>query len=283
MVLEPEIKLGASGPRRPIRLSRPLLIKPKVQGVGQKVDKTDIEGEHRGAADVVREGLTRAGRGVPTGLPPDRILVVEGEFDKMERVLDAYRIRYTLIQREQLLRRRYPRAKMICINCARQVPEDKRRKIVPRIKDFVQAGGWIITSDWAIEPYLTMGFPGHVRMRDKTRHQPDTVVTVRQTSTSPILDGVFSRRARTDWWLEETSTMFDVTPGKVNVLIVSEDMQQRFGSRVVAFDFLSGRGRVLHLLGHFYQKDGNKMGIVGMHRLILNYLIERFPERSSRR
>jgi hypothetical protein len=283
MILDPEIKLGTSGPKRPIRLRRPLLVQPKNQGVGDKVDKTNLDEEHRGAADVVRKGLSRSGRGIPTGLPADRIVVVEGEFDKMERVLDAYRIRYTLIQRKDLVRRRFPRAKMLCINCARNINSADRSKYVATVKSFVQRGGWLITSDWSIEPYLTMGFPDRVRTLEKRRHQPDTVVTVRQTSTSPILDGVFSRRARTDWWLEETSTMFDVTSDKVNVLIVSDDMQQRYGSNVVAFDFLSGQGRVLHLLGHFYQKDGNRMGIVGMHRLILNYIIERFPERASRR
>lgn len=282
MRLEPEIKLGTSGPSRPIRLRNPLVINPKFKNAGTKIDKTNIEGEHQGAADIVRAGLSRSGRGIPTGLPPDRIVVVEGEFDKMERVLDAYRIRYTLIQREQLVRRRFPRAKLLCINCARAVSSEQRRKYVARVKGFVQRGGWLITSDWSIEPYLTMGFPDCVRTLEKRRHQPDTIITVRKTSTSPLLDGVFSRRARTDWWLEETSTMFAVTSSKVNVLIVSDDMQQRFGAKVVCFDFHSGQGRVLHLLGHFYQKDGNRMGIVGMHRLILNYIIERFPERSHR-
>ena len=54
-------------------------------------------------------------------------------------------------------------------------------------------------------------------------------------------------------------------------------LKQRFGSGNVAVEFRPKRGRVLHLMGHFYQKDGNHAGVVAMHRLIFNFLQERFP------
>ena len=55
------------------------------------------------------------------------------------------------------------------------------------------------------------------------------------------------------------------------------EMERRFGTSPVVIDFRAGKGRVLHLLGHFYQKDGNRLGLVAMDNLILNYLTERFP------
>ena len=88
---------------------------------------------------------------------------------------------------------------------------------------------------------------------------------------------MFDRQAKSDWWLEETSTFFKVTPGRTNILVVSDEMDKRYGTSTVAFDFTVNRGRVVHLLGHFYQKDGNRMGLVGMHRLIINLIRERFP------
>jgi hypothetical protein len=62
---------------------------------------------------------------------------------------------------------------------------------------------------------------------------------------------------------------------RVHVLVASADMQQNYGSRVVAFRFAYGKGVVVHLLGHFYQKDGNRHGLVAMHRLITNVILER--------
>jgi hypothetical protein len=52
-------------------------------------------------------------------------------------------------------------------------------------------------------------------------------------------------------------------------------MRKRYGAHVVAFRFEYGDGVVLHLLGHFYQKDGNRRGLVAMHRLINNVILAR--------
>ena len=54
------------------------------------------------------------------------------------------------------------------------------------------------------------------------------------------------------------------------------EMKQEYGANAVVVEFKPGRGRVLHLLGHFYQEDGNRAGVVAMHRLIVNFLMERF-------
>ena len=61
------------------------------------------------------------------------------------------------------------------------------------------------------------------------------------------------------------------------MLIDSDEMAQRYRSGIVAASCRPSRkGRVVHMLGHFFQKDGNRAGVVGMHRLILNFLLEKF-------
>ena len=98
---------------------------------------------------------------------------------------------------------------------------------------------------------------------------------------SPLLEGVFSARTKTRWWLEEASKFVGTKGNRVRVLVDSEDMRKRYGSRAVVVEFKPSRnGRVLHLMGHFYQKDGNHAGVVAMHRLIFNFLRERFPVRA---
>jgi len=275
--LRPEagVSLGLHGPQ-PLR--RPLPRAPTVPDGGAGIDKGDIGAAHAEAADIVRRSL--GGRGILRGISSDRILVLEGNYDHMEGVLRAYAIPFTLVTRNQLLTRSLARTRLLCIDCGKRPYGIEAKKLVARVKEFILAGGWVITSDWSVDPYLTEGFPDRVQRQKPTRRQLDTTIEVEPArGGSPLLEGVFQSRARSEWWLEDTSTFFKVTRGKVHVLIVSRDMKRRYGWRVVAFEFRAGRGRAMHLLGHFYQKDGNKLGLVGMHRLIINFLLERFARR----
>jgi hypothetical protein len=243
----------------------------------ERIDRTNLDGEQGNAKKVVERGI---GEGLRTirGLGRNHILVIEGDFDKMERILDLYRIPHTLVTRRQFMKgNAIDKARMLCINCARKPSPLEKRTLLPRVRNFVTKGGWLITSDWALEPFLTELWPSYVKLHPQKRHQTDTTVSVYSTDlNSPLLQGVFRGRQRTDWWLEETSSFFKVRSPKVGVLVGSDDMARRFGTRAVAITFEAGRGRVLHLLGHFYQKDGNRRGLVAMQRLILNYLRSRF-------
>ena len=259
------------------RLTRPLSGPQLNKASDAKINRGDLDGEHRGAKAAVEQGIGSGMRNL-RALPPDRIVVVRGDFDQMESILDLYEIPHTTVDRNQFRRRKFPRAKMLCLNCDQHPPPAQRKELVDKVRDFVRRGGWLITSDWAVDPYLTAGFPDKVlRVVRKRRNQPDTTITVRRQESSPLLDGVFPRRSVTEWWLEDASFMVEVNDRLVDVLIVSDDMKRRFGGHAVAFTWREKQGRVLHLLGHFYQKDGNRSGLVAMQRLIVNYLRERFP------
>jgi len=266
-------ELGLGKGERIFRIE-PLISKP-LTGASEKLQKGDLEGEHGRAQEQVRNRMGDRIGDARRKLRASDILVVLGDFDKIELVLEAYGWPHTKIERQALVRRKYPAAKLLFINCARKPPAPEARKLVSIIKRFVQRGGWVVTSDWAIEPYLTDAFPDRVKLFEGKRRQPDTTVTVHPSSTDPLLEGVFSRRARSAWWLEETSKLFTVG-GRVDVLVDSDDMLRRYGTKAVVFRFRYGRGLVLHLLGHFYQKDGNRMGLVGMHTLINNVILDRF-------
>jgi hypothetical protein len=252
---------------------------PRVSDVkdgGERVNRRDLAGEHGLAKKAVERGL---GRGLRTirGISRDRIVVVRGDFDYIEKVLDLYRVPHTTVDPVRLVKMPLGRARVICINCARKPLPALRERLVARVRHFVNGGGWLATSDWAVDPFITEGWAGHVRVVEPNRRQGDTVIEVQPASrNSSLLEGVFGDRRDARWWLEESSTMFRPDRSKVKVLVASEELKARFGPRTVAFEFRPGSGRVLHLLGHFYQEDGTRRGLVAMHRLILNYLQERF-------
>ncbi len=257
------------------RLSQALPRKSKTTGAAETVNRRDLATEHEGAADIIRKQLGRGG--IPRGISKNQIVVVEGEFDSMEKVLREYGIAFTGTTRDRLLVKNYPAAKLLCINCGHQPPQAKRAKLVAKIKSFVKRGGWVVTSDWALDPYITMAWPHIVEVARVRKHQVDTTVEVSAVRSSPLLVGVFTKRVRSRWWLEEASKFFKLKSRDAHVLVESREMDRRYGASPIAFEF-EDRGRVVHLMGHFYQKDGNRQGLVGMHRLVINLIRERFQK-----
>jgi hypothetical protein len=273
-IVPPE-RLGVLGSQRPVRKLDVPLPRTAVKGADELLNKGDLQGEQGRATDTVKRDLGRGLRETKRRVTKSQIVVVQGDFDKIEKVLDLYEWPYTLIERRALLTKRYSQARLLFINCGRKPAAPQRRKLISIVKAFVARGGWVVTSDWSIDPYITGSFPDRVRVAKPKRRQPDTTVTVRPMMQDSLLSGVFSHHIQSTWWLEETSTMITVS-GNVEVLVASEEMEKRYGSKVVVFRLRYGSGRVLHLLGHFFQKDGNRMGLVGMHRLINNVILQRF-------
>jgi len=217
---------------------------------------------HRDAVKVAQEGM---GEGLATlrRYGRERIIVVRGTHDRIEEVLKMHEIPYRFL--DVGLARGLDPQMVLCVNCGADPP-------VALLQQFTAKGGWLITSDWALAA-VSRSFPSYVRMTGSGN--PDTTVrvaTVNSMETQALLRGVPSQG---QWWLESGSFFGAVDSRRVQVLVTSDEMQERFGASPVAFEFRPGRGRVLHVVGHFYQMKGTQRGLVAMHRLILNYLAER--------
>ena len=91
---------------------------------------------------------------------------------------------------------------------------------------------------------------------------------------------MFHRGVQARWWLEQAS--FDIEPlrkRRSTVLIESPDLEDLFGRNpAVAVTFKYGRGRVLHVMGHYYQEAGNLAGTVSAQRLALNFVLMRLAK-----
>jgi hypothetical protein len=266
--------LGTGDGRRPVtRLSKPLAWS-KTKGGEAAVNRADIEGEQGRATDEVKRGLGDGLHAARQRLSKEHIVVVRGAHDKIETVLDGYEWQYTLVTREDLLLRGAPKARILFVNCSNPPPPAQRTKLGELVKRLLHHGCWVVTSDWSVDPYLTTAFPGIVESRGAPRSQRDTTVEVEAVGEDELLAGVFPRGSASHWWLEDSSTMVSISD-KATALVASDDMRSRYGSRIVAFKFAYGDGLVVHLVGHFYQKDGNLHGLVAMHRLINNVIVER--------
>jgi hypothetical protein len=281
----PPDRLGILSGRHPLKkLDTPLPI-VKVKGGDETLNKADLEGEQGRAMNEVERNLGDGLRQAQALLTKDHIFVVRGAYDKIEDLLDGYHWPYTLVSRDELLMHGCPKARILFVNCSTRPGIVMSQKLGALVKQLLLRGCWVVTSDWSVDPYLTEAFKGVVWPIPSTHTQRDTTVEVEPAGRDDLLEGVFSRRGEHHWWLEDSSMMVRVsrdplpwpTPDhdRVTVLVTSDDMKTRYGSEVVAFKFPYGEGMVVHLVGHFYQKDGTLRGLVAMHRLLNNVILER--------
>ena len=238
------------------------------------------DGANRAAMDLLRRSLTGSGpssMGLLKRLRASDVLVVAGHYDRVETILEMMGIRFEVVSVRRLERTEFKGRKVIFVNCTNERPS---RGTNSRLREYVKRGGYLLSTDWGIENVLKHAFEGYLRpLMDKGRNviTPNEVIAIRPARGNErhfLLNGTTLGRGTAKWWLEESSYPFRVLKkGSVDVLLESDDLMQRYGASPVAVTFRFGEGRVLHLLGHFYQKEGNLRGTFSTQRLIANFLI----------
>jgi hypothetical protein len=188
------------------------------------------------------------------------IVVVRGQYDRVEQVLDAIEVPYTLISPLDLERVRLFPNQVLVINCPGQVDESA----IPGIRSFVERGGTLFTTDWALRHILEKAFPGVLAFnRRETR---DDVVRIEvKNKDNRFLAGVMDEGDDPQWWLEGSSYPISIlAPEKVEVLITSRELERKYGEAPVAVRFRHGEGEVFHMISHYYLqrtelRDGRHM------------------------
>ena len=176
------------------------------------------------------------------------ILVVPGGYDRVEQVLDALGTPYTPVSPMALDRARLRPDQLVVVNC----PGHLERGVVEKLRTFVSAGGSLFTTDWALLHVLEPAFPGVVAYNH--RATADEVVRIEVRSRdNPFLAGVMDGRDDPVWWLEGSSYPIRILdPGRVEVLLASRELAERYGEEPVALTFREGEGEVLHMISHYY-------------------------------
>ena len=167
------------------------------------------------------------------------IIVVKGRFDKVEDILTEMEIEHTMfnygITKDVHL---YPN-QIVLVNC----PGDNIH--CRTITDFVSLGGWLVTTDWALDRLIESAFPRTIKQSGRTR---DDVVSI-TLCNSQITKGVIEN---SQFWLEASSHIISITdPDAVKTLIKSNEMKQKYGSETIMIGFNWGKGKVFHSISHF--------------------------------
>lgn len=250
----------------------------------------DVEFDQEGAANaneaagaiLLKSMKGRAGElaGILDQMGDRKILVVNGHYDKVETVLELLHVKHEEVSSRKLELTDLADRRVLILNCTN---EKLSRGTLRRVRDFVAEGGYLLTTDWGIENVLKDAFEGYLEpvtdpvMKGRNVSTLNEVIHIHAAPDRRghfLLAGTSLGEGEAMWWLEESTYPFVVKrPKDVEVLIESTDLKERYGSDAVAATFRFGKGRVLHMLGHFYQKEGNLKGTFSTQRLIANFLV----------
>ena len=176
------------------------------------------------------------------------IVIVRGQFDFIEQVFSGIGLKHKAIGAESLDSIELNPEQIVFINCPGNVEKKGLRKLVT----FVENGGFLFTTDWALKHIIEPGFPGYIKYNG--RSTADEVVRVEiMSEEDPFLKSLIGNNDDPQWWLEGSSYPIQVLDeDNVEVLVKSKDIKQRYDESAVFVSFDHGQGKIYHMISHFY-------------------------------
>ncbi|UCC19325.1 MAG: hypothetical protein JSV62_14670 [Promethearchaeota archaeon] len=176
------------------------------------------------------------------------IIIVAGEYDKIEMVLNLIKVPYVLIQPQDFSQIELKSEQILIINCPGNIDDIA----LPKIKEFVNKGGFLFTTDWALLNILEKIFPKYLKYNQRPTTDDCVRVEVIDKSNK-FLEGLFNEDADPIWWLESSSYPIQILDKtRVKLLIVSKEMREKYGEDPIVITFDYGDGTVLHMTSHYY-------------------------------
>ena len=179
------------------------------------------------------------------------IVVVAGSMDHIEVVLNAARIKYTLIQPAQVATWQLRNDQILMVNCPGYMPDAG----IERIRKFVRAGGLLYTTDWSLANVVQKAFPGFIAHNGGSSGDEVVPVVVDKQSDNLMSKMLLTGKGHPQWWLEGGSYPIKIlNPSKVEILAHSDVMGQRYGAAPVVVRFRYEDGEVIHVVSHFVRQ-----------------------------
>ena len=126
--------------------------------------------------------------------------MVAGRYDHVESVLEALDVPHTVIGARDVGRVELRPEQLLIVNC----PGEVSAAAITRIRAFVEAGGNLFTTDWALKHVLEPAFPGVLAFNEAPTR--DDVVRIEVRDAGNIyLQGVLDGQDDPQWWLEASS------------------------------------------------------------------------------
>ena len=222
-----------------------------VPSFADELGDAKMQRANKAASTVVRERMAQerpADAALLQNVETADIVVVAGQYDKVEDVLQSLGIKHTVVQPQQVGALKLNARQLLIVDC----PGNMDAAGIDRVRKFVNAGGYLYTTDWALLQVVQKAFPGFVEYNNRPTQNDVVEVQVRESNDN-LLKHLTLSKENPKWWLEASSYPIRVlNKDKVDVLITSREMQTKYGEAPIAVHFRYGDGQVLHIASHFY-------------------------------
>lgn len=229
------------------------------------------------------QGRTVAARG-----SKQRVVVVKGDYDDVERVLTLLEIPHVELAWAELERFDLDGSDVLLVNCSTgdgyQMVAGRTLK---KLRQFVDRGGFLFTTDWALRFPLLDLFGDQLGCVDPgVQPAAVAVLPAARGYNQPLLQHVFPLdQPPPRWQLDGQSWLLDIkAKARVDVLLDSEEMGKAYGgNRAIGVCLQAGAygGTVLHVVSHFGQQGEGAE--TPMYQLIVNFIDAAKQQRERRR
>ncbi len=192
--------------------------------------------------------------------PDDSVVVLKGQWDNSAKTLEKFQIPHIKIAGGKLESMPLDRTRVIIVDCAGKLP----RSAFQKLKDFVLRGGYLLSTDWALDNFTG---PIFTDQRGREFIQWNKAVNRRDMVDATVFDTdpvLFNRAVTNAYWKLDTDSHLIrvVNREAVRVLATSSQLRADDPDRagILAVMFPYGRGYVMHMTGHF---DNNAKIAVG--------------------
>jgi hypothetical protein len=211
-------------------LNAPFLETPKTAAIQPSAFKLWLDKSHPGASSRFTK---------------ETIVEIKGKWDDCGHILHNFALPSTKVPSSQLAKTDLTRTKILLVNCGANFDSEALQKI----REFVEHGGYLLSTDWALDSCIAKAFPGFVQWNNG--YTENSVVDAVVVDDDPILLAGVPRVAH--WKLENRSQTVEVRNREVQVLARSRFLKDNDASNlgILALTFPFGDGRILHLVGHF--------------------------------
>ncbi len=181
------------------------------------------------------------------------VVVVTGSADHMEQVMRRAQVKFVVVSPDELPQLPLHGQQVLMVNCTGEMSPAARE----RVRRFVNAGGFLYTTDHAVHYLVEKAFPGYIKWDGKTSNEE--IFPMQVSGERGLLRHIGGNQGHPRWQLAGGGYLFDVVdPQKVEVLMSSREVAARYGSRALGVRFRVGDGQVIHVTGHFFTQPGQR-------------------------
>jgi hypothetical protein len=173
----------------------------------------------------------------------NEVIVARGAYDFIERVFSKMEMPHKVVDPSAFEAFGPSPEQIVFLNCPGKVDEEGVRNL----RNFVEKGGFLFTTDWALKHVIEPGFPGTLRYNGKATG--DEVVRVEiDAKEDPFLKSLIGEGDDPQWWIEGSSYPIEILDkNNVEVLVRSKEVKEKYGESPVFTSFERTRTSTLFL------------------------------------